>query len=242
MWPNTLWPLQIWGLYNNNDAAAMRPLTVYISNSPWWWYGAVCVFNVTVTETRRPYIAMCSATVTDAQVSWCPHIIMCRCGHTAATDGVRPLSCAVVWHGAGAGSLHMGTVMCTKPRARMPTPGHISIYSPIGHALLPLQFITITKPISSLGSTSPHLTLAEVAPLRAGELTSLHGCPYRHICFEPDRAHLPLPEVGHVPSGHTAPICPLPVGRCWLQSKELGVWLVRVHRQCECAPPLCPRS
>lgn len=65
---------QVWGP-SYNDAVSLSPLTIYISSSPWWWYGAVCVLNVTITESRRPYIAMCGATVTDARVSfdWLVH-------------------------------------------------------------------------------------------------------------------------------------------------------------------------
>lgn len=92
--------LQIWGQGAVLDAASISPISVYISSTPWWWYGAVCVYNITVTESRTPTIAMCAATVTDA------------------------------------------------------------------------QFITITKPVNSLGSTTYFLSIAEVTPLRQGKCPS----------------------------------------------------------------------
>lgn len=38
------WPMQIWGqqlISQTLDNAMLNPFSVYISNSPWWFYGAV---------------------------------------------------------------------------------------------------------------------------------------------------------------------------------------------------------
>lgn len=60
-------PAQVWGDQSASNIAYLNPLSVYLSPTTWFLYGAPCALNLNFTTTLKPALIMCNYTTTDTQ-------------------------------------------------------------------------------------------------------------------------------------------------------------------------------